>query len=261
VFLLDEVDKMSTDFRGDPAAALLEVLDPEQNTTFNDHYLDLDYDLSDVMFITTANTLRGIPVPLQDRMEIIQLSGYTEFEKLNIAREVPRAAAAQGVRASRTCRSTVTEGAIRTIIHHYTRESGVRLEREIASVCRKVARQVVKRARGEPIEITRRRPEVPRRAQVPHGQARGARRDRPRERASRSRRRRRPAPDEAAVCPARASCSITGLLEKGMEESGAGGDELRALALERMGSTDFYQKVDVHVHFPEACRRTGPARA
>ena len=134
---------MSTDFRGDPAAALLEVLDPEQNHAFNDHYLDLDYDLSDVMFITTANTLSGIPVPLQDRMEIIQLSGYTEFEKLNIAVKylVPRQAKECGLE---DVPSTITENAIRTVIHHYTREAGVRsLEREIASICRKVARQVV----------------------------------------------------------------------------------------------------------------------
>src|SRR6478672_10751182 len=144
VFLLDEIDKMSTDFRGDPAAALLEVLDPEQNATFNDHYLDLDYDLSDVMFITTANTLGGIPLPLQDRMEIIQLSGYTEFEKLNIALKY------LVVRQKKECGLDETpfnlnENAVRTIIHHYTKEAGVRsLEREIASVCRKVARQVVK---------------------------------------------------------------------------------------------------------------------
>src|SRR5450432_1834443 len=143
VFLLDEVDKMSSDFRGDPAAALLEVLDGEQNDTFNDHYLDLDYDLSDVMFITTANTLSGIPVPLQDRMEVIPLSGYTEFEKLNIAVKylVPRQKKDCGLEK---IPMTITESAIRTVIHHYTREAGVRsLERELASVCRKIARQVV----------------------------------------------------------------------------------------------------------------------
>src|SRR5580693_5305549 len=143
VFMLDEIDKMSTDFRGDPAAALLEVLDAEQNNSFNDHYLDIDYDLSDVMFITTANTLSGIPVPLQDRMEIIQFSGYTEFEKLNIAMKylVPRQQKECGLDEVPL---TITESAVRTVIHHYTREAGVRsLERELASVCRKIARQVV----------------------------------------------------------------------------------------------------------------------
>src|SRR5258706_6787438 len=143
VFLLDEVDKMSTDFRGDPAAALLEVLDAEQNNTFNDHYLDLDYDLSDVMFITTANTLSGIPVPLQDRMEIIQLSGYTEFEKLNIAVKylVPRHKKECGLE---DVPFSLSENAIRTIVHHYTREAGVcSRDREIPGVPRKIARQVV----------------------------------------------------------------------------------------------------------------------
>ena len=157
MFLLDEIDKMSTDFRGDPAAALLEVLDPEQNHSFNDHYLDLDYDLSDVMFITTANTLGGIPVPLQDRMEIIQLSGYTEFEKLNIAVKylVPRQRKECGLE---DVPFTISENAIRTVIHHYTKEAGVRsLEREIASVCRKVARKVVDRRQREADRGRRRR--------------------------------------------------------------------------------------------------------
>ncbi|HEY0468502.1 MAG TPA: endopeptidase La, partial [Polyangiaceae bacterium] len=143
VFLLDEIDKMSTDFRGDPAAALLEVLDPEQNKAFNDHYLDLDYDLSDVMFITTANTLSGIPIPLQDRMEIIQLTSYTEFEKLNIAQKylIPRQKKECGLEDVPV---EFTENAVRTVIHHYTREAGVRsLERELAAVCRKVALKVV----------------------------------------------------------------------------------------------------------------------
>ena len=153
VFLLDEIDKMSTDFRGDPAAALLEVLDPEQNHSFNDHYLDLDYDLSDVMFITTANTLSGIPVPLQDRMEIIQLSGYTEFEKMNIAVKylVPRQKKECGLE---DVPLTISENALRTVIHHYTREAGVRsLEREISSICRKVARKVVEEGEDKPIEV------------------------------------------------------------------------------------------------------------
>ena len=153
VFLLDEIDKMSTDFRGDPAAALLEVLDPEQNHAFNDHYLDLDYDLSDVMFITTANTLSGIPVPLQDRMEIIQLSGYTEFEKMNIAVKylMPRQTKECGLE---DVPFTLSENAIRTVIHHYTREAGVRsLEREIGSICRKVARRVVNEGKETPIDI------------------------------------------------------------------------------------------------------------
>ncbi len=140
VFLLDEVDKMSTDFRGDPSAALLEVLDPEQNTGFNDHYLDLDYDLSDVMFITTANYLQGIPAPLQDRMEIIQLPGYSEFEKVAIAQKylIPKQRRDNGIEPVAL---SLPEDTIRSVIHHYTKEAGVRnLEREIATVCRKIAR-------------------------------------------------------------------------------------------------------------------------
>ncbi len=153
VFLLDEVDKMSSDFRGDPAAALLEVLDPEQNHSFNDHYLDLDYNLSDVMFITTANSLGGIPLPLADRMEILELSGYTEFEKLNIAVRylVPRQKEDAGLG---DVDLEITENAIRTVIHHYTKESGVRnLEREIGSICRKIARQVLKEGKEQPYRI------------------------------------------------------------------------------------------------------------
>jgi ATP-dependent Lon protease len=154
VFLLDEVDKMSTDFRGDPSSALLEVLDPEQNNTFNDHYLDCDYDLSKVMFICTANTMHNIPGPLQDRMEVIRIAGYTEAEKLSIARRylIPKQKEANGLGDVDV---TLTREAIRIIIHRYTRESGVRsLEREIASVFRKVARAVLKNGK-RPVRVDR----------------------------------------------------------------------------------------------------------
>ena len=261
VFLLDEIDKMSTDFRGDPAAALLEVLDPEQNKTFNDHYLDLDYDLSDVMFITTANTLSGIPIPLQDRMEIIQLTSYTEFEKLNIAQKylIPRQKKECGLEDVPV---EFTENAVRTVIHHYTREAGVRsLERELAAVCRKVALKVVKEGKEQQLEI--RGADVPTYLGVPkfrlgkkeehdaigltHGLS---------------------VSDhggdildcEVSVVAGKGKLVITGLLEKGMEESAqAAMSYIRSRSAILKLEPEFYQKVDVHVHFPEFVRKDGPS--
>jgi len=154
LFLLDEVDKLGADWRGDPSSALLEVLDPEQNSTFNDHYLEVDYDLSDVMFVTTANTLR-IPQPLMDRMEIIRIPGYTEDEKVQIARRhlIPKQMGAHGLKKNEW---SISDDAVRDIIRYYTREAGVRnLEREIANLTRKAIKDILMK-KGERVAVTRR---------------------------------------------------------------------------------------------------------
>ena len=261
VFLLDEIDKMSSDFRGDPASALLEVLDREQNHSFNDHYLDLDYDLTDVMFITTANTLSGIPLPLQDRMEIIELGGYTEFEKLNIAVKylIPRQRQECGLD---DVGLEISENAVRTLIHHYTRESGVRnLEREISSVCRKVARRVVAEGKEKPINIAAK--DVPKMLGVPK-----YRLDMKEERDTvglvRGLAYTQFGGDtleaEATVVPGKGKLIITGRLEKGMQESGQAATSYVRSKLARLGvSEERYQSVDIHIHFPNFHPKDGPS--
>jgi ATP-dependent Lon protease len=263
VFLLDEIDKMSMDFRGDPSSALLEVLDPEQNHTFNDHYMDVDYDLSRIMFVCTANVLSNIPRPLQDRMEIIQLPGYVESEKLQIARRflVPKVVEANGLTEEQV---QFTDGAITEIIRHYTRESGVRsLERELASVCRKVAKDVVKA--GDAAATTRITPaKVKKLLGVQKFRFGKAEED-----------------DRVGVCtglaytevggellqtevsvtPGRGKLQVTGRLGDVMQESAnAAMSYVRSRAKQLGLTSDFYSKVDLHIHVPEgATPKDGPS--
>ena len=263
VFCLDEVDKMSTDFRGDPSAALLEVLDPEQNFAFNDHYLDLDYDLSEVFFITTANNLHGIPVPLQDRMEIIKLSGYTEEEKLRIAEQflVPKQLEANGFQVGDI---TFAEDALLELVRRYTREAGVRsLERTIASICRKVARDRLKRGvLDKTYRITR------------HAVARYLGVAKYRYGLAEERDAIGLATGmawtevggellqiETALMPGSGKLTVTGKLGDVMQESAqAAMSYVRSRAVRLGLEPDFYQKLDLHIHVPEgAIPKDGPS--
>ena len=261
LFLLDEVDKMAMDFRGDPSSALLEVLDPEQNSTFADHYLEVDFDLSDVMFVCTANSL-NIPAPLLDRMEVIRIPGYTEDEKTNIALKylVPKQLKENGLKKTEL---KITESAVRDIIQHYTRESGVRnLEREISKICRKVVKSLLLKPRTSSVLVTPKSME----------KYLGVRRFRYGK-----------AEDndqvgqvtglawtevggelltiEAAVVPGKGKLTHTGQLGEIMTESiQAAMTVVRSRATVLGIDEDFHQKLDVHIHVPEgATPKDGPS--
>jgi ATP-dependent Lon protease len=262
VFLLDEVDKMSMDFRGDPSAALLEVLDPEQNNSFLDHYLDVEFDLSHVMFICTANVLHTVPQALRDRMEVLQLAGYTEPEKVEIAKRflAPKAVEGAGLTNNNI---VIADEAIQTIIQRYTREAGVRnLEREISSICRKVARKVVVEGRAfkedvtaekvtEYLGVPRFRPSVAE-EQNEVGIATGLAWTEVGGELLVS---------EATLMPGKGKLTLTGKLGDVMQESAqAALSYIRSKAPEFNLPEDFHSKIDIHVHVPEgAIPKDGPS--
>lgn len=262
VFLFDEVDKLGADFRGDPASALLEVLDPEQNKNFTDHYLEVPFDLSDVMFITTANDISTIPGPLLDRMEVIEVAGYTEEEKVKIAQKylIPKERAKNGLRAKDI---KITPKAIRDLINYYTRESGVRnLEREIANLCRKVARKIVteggdvsysikpadlesylgkKRFHYDVIKGTEKVGVTTGLAWTVVGGV--------------------TLEIETLAVPGKGKISLTGQLGDVMQESARTGiSYIRSISDELGIDPDFYEKYDMHLHIPEgATPKDGPS--
>jgi ATP-dependent Lon protease len=268
LFLLDEVDKMGSDWRGDPSSALLEVLDPEQNNTFVDHYIEVEYDLSEVMFVATANTL-NIPPPLLDRMEVIRLSGYTEDEKMNIAVRylLPKQIKATGLKEGEI---SVSEAAIRDIVRYYTREAGVRaLEREVSKICRKAVKQLlIERKEGEESSKVHRITVTPKNLdkflgvrrytfgmaekenQV--GQVTGlAWTEVGGELLT----------IEAVTMPGKGKTITTGKLGDVMQESiQAALSVVRARSRKLGVKEDFYQKNDIHIHLPEgATPKDGPS--
>ncbi|MDF1613615.1 endopeptidase La [Desulfurivibrio dismutans] len=262
VLCLDEVDKMSMDFRGDPASALLEVLDPEQNHSFSDHYLDLEYDLSDVFFITTANNLAAIPAPLQDRMEIIRINGYTEEDKVNIARGflVPKQLEANGFARGDI---VFTEAGLREIIRRYTREAGVRnLDRVIASICRKVARDRLKRDSRKQYRLT---PAAAARFLGVPKHRYGLAEDEDRVGLATGLAWTEAGGEllqiETALMPGKGKLTVTGKLGDVMQESAqAALSYVRTRARCLNLAPDFYQKLDIHVHVPEgAIPKDGPS--
>ncbi|THF67053.1 endopeptidase La [Pseudothauera nasutitermitis] len=261
LFLLDEVDKLGQDFRGDPSSALLEVLDPEQNHTFQDHYVEVDFDLSDVMFVATANTL-NIPAPLLDRMEVIRLSGYTEDEKVNIAQRylLPKQMKNNGLKRDEL---SVTEEALRDVVRYYTREAGVRsMEREISKICRKVVKSLVLRARSSKIVVNAKNLDkylgvrkysfgmAEKENQI--GQVTGlAWTEVGGELLT----------VEAVVLPGKGKVMTTGKLGEVMQESiQAALSVVRKRARSLGIDSDFYQKSDIHIHLPEgAIPKDGPS--
>ena len=261
LFLLDEVDKMGQDFRGDPSSALLEVLDPEQNSTFVDHYVEVEYDLSDVMFVATANTL-NIPAPLLDRMEVIRLSGYTEDEKVNIAQRylLPKQVKNNGLKKEEI---SVTEDALRDIVRYYTREAGVRsLEREISKICRKVVKSLVLKKRSSKVVVNEKNLDkflgvrrhsfgmAEKENQV--GQVTGlAWTEVGGELLT----------IEAVVLPGKGKTMTTGKLGEVMQESIQAALSVVRNRSKALGIVDsFYEKSDIHIHLPEgATPKDGPS--
>jgi len=262
VFLLDEVDKMSMDFRGDPSSALLEVLDPEQNATFNDHYLDVDYDLSKVMFITTANTLDRIPRPLLDRMEVIRIAGYTDMEKLNIAKRylIAKQREANGLSAENI---DISDNALLSIVRHYAKEAGVRnLEREVATICRKAAVDVLKSDRDVRVTVTGKN--LPKFLGPPRyrfGKAEGEHRIGLATGLAWTELGGELLTTEVTVMPGKGKLIITGRLGDVMQESAqAAMSYVRSRAEELGLERDFYQRIDIHIHVPEgATPKDGPS--